>query len=110
MPTKSCRNWACADNRPKTLSVAPANSAKRIAMPFRAGPRVRPGRYLALLEMKMATAMLLGSFDIESVDTPDCGEVREHSSFTMTPVGLPCASTRFIGGKTIQQSCTAGAA
>jgi cytochrome P450 len=65
-----------------------ASSAKRIAMPFGAGPRVCPGRYLALLEMKMAMAMLLGSFDIQSVDTPDGGEAREHMSFTMTPVGL----------------------
>lgn len=65
-----------------------ASSAKRIAMPFGAGPRVCPGRYLALLEMKMAMAMLLGSFEIESVDTPDGGEAREHMSFTMAPVGL----------------------
>ena len=40
-------------------------------MPFGAGPRMCPGRYLALLEMKMAMAQLLGHFDIESLDTPD---------------------------------------
>ena len=39
-------------------------------------PRVCPGRYLALLEMKMAMAMLLGRFDIESVGTEDGSEVR----------------------------------
>ena len=66
----------------------PANAAKRISMPFGAGPRICPGRYLALLEMKMAMAVLLGNFDIESVDTPDGDEAREHLSFTMTPVGL----------------------
>jgi cytochrome P450 len=71
-----------------TDSAHGASSAKRIAMPFGAGPRICPGRYLALLEMKMAMAMLLVSFDIESVDTPDGGEAREHMSFTMTPVGL----------------------
>jgi cytochrome P450 len=65
-----------------------AHAAKRISMPFGAGPRICPGRYLALLEMKMAMATLLGHFDIQSVDTPDGEEAREHLSFTMAPVGL----------------------
>ena len=65
-----------------------ANSAKRLSMPFGAGPRMCPGRYLALLEMKMAMAVLLGRFDIVSVDTPDGQEPEERLSFTMTPVGL----------------------
>jgi cytochrome P450 len=47
-----------------------------------------PGRNSALLEMKMAMAMLLGRFEIESVETPDGGEARERLSFTMTPEGL----------------------
>ena len=63
-------------------------SAKRIAMPFGAGPRICPGRYLALLEMKMAMATLLGQFDIQGVDTPDGLPPQEHLSFTMAPVGL----------------------
>ena len=65
-----------------------ASSAKRISMPFGAGPRICPGRYLALLEMKMAMATLLGRFDIVSVDTPDGGEATERLAFTMAPVGL----------------------
>jgi cytochrome P450 len=65
-----------------------AGSAKRISMPFGAGPRMCPGRYLALLEIKMAMAMLLARFDIESVSTPDGAEPTEHMSFTMTPIGL----------------------
>ncbi len=65
-----------------------ANSAKRLSMPFGAGPRICPGRYLALLEMKMAMATLLGRFEILSVDTPDGAEPQERLSFTMTPVGL----------------------
>ena len=65
-----------------------ANSARRISMPFGAGPRVCPGRYLAMLEIKMAMAVLLGQFDIESVTTPDGGEAREHMVFSMSPVGL----------------------
>lgn len=65
-----------------------ASSAKRIAMPFGAGPRICPGRYLALLEMKMAMATLLGRFDIVAVDTPDRQPARERLQFTMAPVGL----------------------
>jgi len=65
-----------------------ANSAKRISMPFGAGPRICPGRYLALLEMKIAMTTLLGRFEIVAVDTPDGGEAEERLSFTMTPVGL----------------------
>ena len=74
-----------------TEGVAPqhhASHAKRVSMPFGAGPRVCPGRYLALLEMKMAMAMLLSRFDIVSVDTPDGQAAQEHMSFTMEPVGL----------------------
>ena len=69
-------------------STAAASAAKRTSMPFGAGPRICPGRYLALLEMKMAMAQLLGSFDIVSVATPGDAEAREHLSFTMAPVGL----------------------
>ena len=65
-----------------------AASAKRVAMPFGAGPRLCPGRYLAVMEMKMVIAMLLGGFDIGSVATPDGGEPREHLALTMSPVGL----------------------
>ncbi|MDM0026187.1 cytochrome P450 [Variovorax saccharolyticus] len=67
---------------------AMAGRAKRISMPFGAGPRMCPGRYLALLEMKMAMAQLLNSFDLASVGTPDGSPAREHLSFTMTPIGL----------------------
>ncbi len=72
------------DDAQPPLSAA----AKRAAMPFGSGPRMCPGRYLALLEMKMAMAMLLASFDIEAVDTPDGQPARERMAFTMNPVGL----------------------
>lgn len=65
-----------------------AAAAKRIAMPFGSGPRICPGRYLALLEIKLAMTMLLGNFEVIAVDTPDGGEAREVMHFTMNPVGL----------------------
>ena len=68
-----------------------ASSAKRVVMPFGAGPRICPGRYLALAEMKMVLAMLLASFRIESVDTPDGLPVQERLTLTMSPVGLRMA-------------------
>jgi len=63
-------------------------SAKRVAMPFGAGPRLCPGRYLAMLEMKMVMAMLLAGFELESVGTADGAEPLERMAFTMQPVGL----------------------
>ncbi len=63
-------------------------SAKRISMPFGAGPRICPGRYLALQEMKMVLLTLLNHFDIRSVDTEDHGEPAERLMFAMAPVGL----------------------
>ena len=65
-----------------------AASANRIAMPFGAGPRVCPGRHLAMLEIKMALAVLLGRFDIEDVATRSGGEPLEELSFTMSPEPL----------------------
>jgi hypothetical protein len=40
------------------------------------------------MEMKMVIAMLLGSFELESVAAPGGGEPREHLALTMSPVGL----------------------
>lgn len=65
-----------------------ASQAKRISMPFGAGPRICPGRYLALLEIKMAMAVLLQHFDIAAVDTPDGLPPRELLQLAMAPVGL----------------------
>ena len=63
-------------------------AARRAAMPFGSGPGTCPGRYLALLEMKLAMVMLLSGFDIEAVLTPAGGPAEERMAFTMQPVGL----------------------
>jgi cytochrome P450 len=73
---------------PDVEADAAASSLKRLSTPFGAGPRICPGRYLALLEMRLAIATLLGSFDIAEVTTPDRLPAPERLSFTMTPVGL----------------------
>jgi cytochrome P450 len=48
---------------------------------------VCPGRYLAMVEMKLCLGMLLAHFDIDGVDTPDGQPAREVMNFTMTPEG-----------------------
>ena len=56
-------------------------SAKRVAMPFGAGPRICPGRYLALLEIKMVMAMLLGRLrDRRGHHARRRGAAREHGA------------------------------
>ncbi|MDB5946960.1 MAG: cytochrome [Ramlibacter sp.] len=63
-------------------------SSKRVVMPFGAGPRICPGRYLALTEIKMVMAMLLANFEIVDVATEDGADPQERISLTMYPVGL----------------------
>lgn len=62
--------------------------SKHVSMPFGAGVRTCPGRYLALLEIKLASAMLLSSFDIRSIDTATGAAPEELMGFTMSPIGL----------------------
>lgn len=72
-----------ADATPEQRAVHKA------AMPFGAGPRLCPGRYLALLEMKMVLAMLARNFELVDVGCADGGAApREHMAFTMFPAGL----------------------
>lgn len=58
-----------------------------LAIPFGSGPRICPGRSLALLEMRVVLATLYQHFDIERAVPRDA--VREHFAFSMTPTQLP---------------------
>ncbi|HTP24769.1 MAG TPA: cytochrome P450 [Anaeromyxobacteraceae bacterium] len=55
-------------------------------MPFGSGPRICPGRSLALLEMRVTLATLYRNFTVERVGNRD--RVAERFAFTMAPVGL----------------------
>lgn len=61
---------------------------QKAAMPWGAGGRLCPGRYLALLEMKMVLATLARNFELEEVGCEGGGEPVERLGFTMFPVGL----------------------
>jgi cytochrome P450/nitrite reductase/ring-hydroxylating ferredoxin subunit len=55
-------------------------------VPFGSGPRICPGRSLALLEMKVVLAMLYKNFDV--IREGQATEVREIFAFTMGPSAL----------------------
>lgn len=55
-------------------------------IPFGSGPRLCPGRTLALLEMKVALATLYKSFEVER--TAPAAAVEERFAFTMYPQGI----------------------
>jgi cytochrome P450 len=61
------------------------DSTRRSMFPFGGGPRYCPGRYLALLEMKMVMSMLARTFDRPEVRTQTGREPTEIFNFTMTP-------------------------
>jgi cytochrome P450/nitrite reductase/ring-hydroxylating ferredoxin subunit len=54
--------------------------------PFGSGPRICPGRSLALLEMKVVLAMLYKNFEV--IRQGRAADVRELFAFTMGPAGL----------------------
>jgi cytochrome P450 len=54
-----------------------------VHLPFGSGPRICPGRTLAMLEMRVALATLYQGFDLERIG--DGSKVRELFSFTVTP-------------------------
>ena len=80
--------WLVSPEVAGSAAAASAGTNKGIAMPFGSGPRTCPGRYLALLEIKIAVAMVLGHFEIESVATESGQPPQELMGFVMSPEGL----------------------
>jgi cytochrome P450/nitrite reductase/ring-hydroxylating ferredoxin subunit len=67
-------------------STADTAQRKQVFMPFGSGPRICPGRSLAILEMNIVLATLYKNFEVERVG--ESSEVDERFSFAMAPVGL----------------------
>ena len=65
---------------------------RRAFVPFGGGPRICPGRSLALLQIRTVLAMLCRNFDLAPVQGG--GEVGEHLAFTMMPTHLAVLLTR----------------
>ena len=55
-------------------------------IPFGSGPRLCPGRNLALFEIRMVLSMLCRNFDLDTIH--GTGEVNERLAFTMMPENL----------------------
>ncbi len=81
--------WRIAASAPAE-PVVRADDRRLIAasMPFGAGPRICPGRYLAMLEMKMVLATIAHNYQLVEVGTEDGAPPRERLAFSMAPVGL----------------------
>jgi cytochrome P450 len=80
--------WLVPRDAAEHATSTSSGISRGIAMPFGAGPRTCPGRYLALLEIKIAVAMVLGHFEIESVGTDSGLPPEEVMGFVMSPGGL----------------------
>jgi cytochrome P450 len=68
--------------------LAGGGGNRQVALPFGAGPRTCPGRYLSLMEVKVAMAVLLGRFDIADVQARDRVAPAEVLGFVMAPTPL----------------------
>lgn len=73
--------------RPERWLDEPGHAyVQKSPLPFGSGPRVCPGRNLAVTEIKSVMAMLARNFDLASAPGP--GPVRETLKFTLQPVNL----------------------
>jgi cytochrome P450/nitrite reductase/ring-hydroxylating ferredoxin subunit len=69
-----------SERAPDAVHVANAT------IPFGSGPRICPGRSLAILEMRVVLATLMKNFDFERIGRAE--DVGERFSFTMLPAEL----------------------
>jgi cytochrome P450 len=74
------RRWLAPDD-----AAAMRTQLARASMPFGAGPRVCPGRQLALLECALVIAALVKQFEIS---LPEGLDVKERFDFAMEPENL----------------------
>jgi cytochrome P450 len=90
LPTLSPDNFSDPESfKPERwLNELPPDAAHKpnVSLPFGSGPRICPGRTLALLEMRVVLATLVRSFDVERVGPAEA--VTERFSFTVSPEGL----------------------
>lgn len=86
-PAVDARHFECPEAFSPERWIAPAGAHDPSAhIPFGSGPRLCPGRTLAVLEMKIVLATLYHHFDVYR-EGPGRA-VHEQFSFTMSPVGL----------------------
>jgi cytochrome P450/nitrite reductase/ring-hydroxylating ferredoxin subunit len=70
----------------KPAQEKPAPHVAGASVPFGSGPRLCPGRSLALLEIRVLVATLFKNFEIERVGAPEA--VSEAFAFTLSPKNL----------------------
>jgi cytochrome P450 len=83
---RACPAQSVSTFEPQRWLGPDASNARQGDFAFGDGPRICPGRSLALLEMRLALSMLARGFDLERAGEAD--QVREVSRFTMVPEGL----------------------
>jgi len=76
--------------KPNETDTGPHNT--QAFLPFGTGPRFCPGRNLALVEIKMALAMLCRNFDLTLSDPTKA--VEEKLAFAMLPINLTVRLSR----------------
>jgi cytochrome P450 len=80
--------WDPATNKAVGAHDSSSRDALKASTPFGAGPRLCPGRYLAMLEMKMVLATVAKNFELIEVATENGSPPKERLAFTMFPIGL----------------------
>ncbi len=78
------------------LDEIPGGPNQSAYIPFGSGPRICPGRVLALLEIKVLLSMLYKNFNVERVGRAE--SVREYFAIMMSPAGLKVRLRRRSSG------------